>query len=191
MHFSKIERKSQRRKEFQFLAILPSIIPRSTMPLLRMNRQIDDLLIQGEGPKPRESENGSNRANGEIKSRKEPQQHASEARREPNRSLSASSMEDPCDASQTIQKRTPGGLIARGSAVKQKTLSRITIDSAKNSLSLLQESEGAQNESKGTGDTKPPFKPQADQGGGEEGESKEDASSKSDRAKLRKGKWMV
>lgn len=123
-------------------------------------------------------------ANGESKSLKKPQQHASEALKESNRSLPASS---------TKQKRAPDGSIARGSAVKQKSSSRTTIDSVKNSPRPLQESEGAQDESKGTGDTKPPSKPQVDQEEGEEEDEgkKKDASSKSDRSKLRKGKWMV
>jgi hypothetical protein len=156
---------------------------------------IDDFKIQGERATAGESleESGSNMANGESKSRQEPQQHASEARRESNRSLPALSMEDAGDAPQTTQKRALGGSKARDAAVKQKSLSRATIDTVKNSPSSLQESEGAQDESNGTRDTKPPSKPEADQEGGQEleEESKKNASSKSDRSKLRKGKWMV
>ena len=143
-----------------------------------MNRQIDKLM-QGEEDISRESleESGSNMANGESRSRKEPQQHASEARRESNRSLPASSMENPSDASLTI--RSPDGSTARGSAVKQKRSSRTTIDSVKNSPSSLQES-------------KTPSKPEADKEGGEQAEEyKKDTFSKIDRSKLRKGKWMV
>lgn len=145
-----------------------------------MNRQIDN-SIQSEGDKPRESieESGSNMANRESKSRKEPQQHALEARRESNRSLPALSIEDSSDASLPIQKRAPDGSPARGSAIKQKRSSRATIDSVKNSPSSLPES-------------KTPPKPEADQEGGEEEDkNKKDDFSKSDRSKLRKGKWMV